>query len=79
MIEEKVDGKTTYLDMENPRDALTLRGGLDSLISEVGQEIDFVLERDRRKVLVEVKSTIANDTSLRPSGRCSVESMWCPE
>jgi predicted AAA+ superfamily ATPase len=35
MIEEEVELKTVYLDVENPQDALALRSGIESLIAEI--------------------------------------------
>ena len=36
MIEERVELKTVYLDVENPQDALVFSNGLESLIAEIG-------------------------------------------
>jgi predicted AAA+ superfamily ATPase len=36
MIEEQVELKTVYLDVENPQDALVFTNGLESLIAEIG-------------------------------------------
>ena len=36
MIEERIELKTVYLDVENPQDALVFSNGLESLIAEIG-------------------------------------------
>jgi predicted AAA+ superfamily ATPase len=43
MVEERAPCKTVYLDMENPMDAVALRDGLETLLSEIGTERQVLL------------------------------------
>lgn len=43
MVEERSECKTVYLDMENPMDAIVLRDGLETLLSEIGTERQVLL------------------------------------